>query len=76
MFPITRAVPLPRRKVLEILGNNGFRIAREGAKHTVLEKQDDNDRWLVTFVPRHSEISVFTLQHIIRQSGKEKKEFW
>lgn len=69
-------MPLPKRKILEILNNNGFRIAREGGKHTVLEKKDNKGKIWVTFVPRHIEITVFTIQHIIRQTGKERGEFW
>lgn len=76
MFIIARAVPLPRRKVLEILKDNGFVITREGGRHTELEKQDGKGEWRTTFVPRHSEISMGVIQDIIKQAGKERGEFW
>jgi len=69
-------VPLQRHKVMKILKNNGFGITREGGRHTVIERQDKNGIWLTTFVPRHNEISIGVVQEIIRQTGKDREEFY
>lgn len=71
-----KLVPLQRRKVMKILQNNGFAVTREGGKHTVLEKQDTSGRWWTTFVPRHTEISIGVVQEIIKQTGKNREEFY
>lgn len=70
-----KLVPLSRRKVMKILKDNGLDVTREGAKHTVLEKQV-NGKWLTTFVPRHNEISIGVVQEIIKQTGKDREEFY
>jgi len=59
---MAKLVPLERRKVMKILKNNGFIITREGGKHAVMEKQD--------------EISIGVVQEIIKQTGKDRKEFY
>ena len=71
-----KLVPLPRRKVMDILKSNGFSVAREGGRHTVLEKQDSGGKWFTTFVPRHNEISIGVVQEIIKQTGKPREEFY
>lgn len=71
-----KLVPLQRRKVMKILKNNGFIVTREGGRHTVVERQDENGRWWTTFVPRHKEISIGVVQEIIKQTGKKRKEFY
>lgn len=71
-----KLVPLPRRKVMETLKDNGFAVTREGGRHTVLEKQDSSERWWTTFVPRHNEISIGVVQEIIKQTGKAREEFY
>jgi predicted RNA binding protein YcfA (HicA-like mRNA interferase family) len=65
--------PLPQRKVIEILMANGFAEVRSG-KHTTFKKKVDG-RVLTTWVPHHSEVTVFVIQYIIRQTEKERSEF-
>ena len=65
--------PLPQRKVIEILRSNGFREVRS-SKHITFKK-NLSDRVLTTWVPHHSEITVFVIQHIIKQTEKERSEF-
>ena len=65
--------PLPQRKVIEILRSNGFQEVRSG-KHITFKKSL-SDRVLTTWVPHHSEITVFVIQHIIKQTEKERSEF-
>ena len=66
--------PLSRKKVLEILNNNGFAIDREGARHTILKKKIA-DKILTTFVGRHSEIITTEIHYIIKQTQKSREEF-
>ncbi len=76
VLKIPKAIPLSRRKVVQILHGNGFVLSREGGRHTEFEKLDDKGKWWVTYVPRHAEISVGVIQEIIKQAGKERSEFW
>ena len=73
---MSKLVPLQRRKVMKTLKNNGFDITREGGKHTVVERQDEESRWWTTFVPRHKEISIGVVQEIIKQTEKNREEFY
>jgi predicted RNA binding protein YcfA (HicA-like mRNA interferase family) len=66
--------PLKRRKVINILLKNGFKELRRG-KHITFKKYLPNGEVLTTWVPYHSEISVFVLQYIIKQTRKPKEEF-
>ena len=68
-----RLRPLARRKVIEILQSNGFEEVRS-RKHTTFKKKT-GDRILTTWVPHHSEVTVFVIQYIIKQSEKERSEF-
>jgi predicted RNA binding protein YcfA (HicA-like mRNA interferase family) len=72
---MTKIRPLKQRKVISILRKNGFREVRK-AKHITFKKYLDNGQVLTTWVPNHSEISVFVIDYIIKQSGKKKEEFW
>jgi predicted RNA binding protein YcfA (HicA-like mRNA interferase family) len=66
--------PLKKRKVINILLKNGFKEVRRG-KHITFKKYLPNGEALTTWVPYHSEISVFVLQYIIKQTRKPKEEF-
>ncbi len=66
--------PLKQRKVINILLKNGFKEARRG-KHITFKKYLPDGEVLTTWVPYHSEISVFVLQYIIKQTKKSKEEF-
>jgi predicted RNA binding protein YcfA (HicA-like mRNA interferase family) len=66
--------PLKRRKVINILLKNGFKELRRG-KHITFKKYLPNGEVLTTWVPYHSEISVFVLQYVIKQTRKPKEEF-
>ena len=65
--------PLPQRRVIEILRANGFEEVRSG-KHITFKKQL-GARVLTTWVPHHSEVTVFVIQYIIRQTEKDRSEF-
>lgn len=54
--------------------DNEFQIARS-ASHITLKKVDSEGKILTTWVPHHSEVSVFVIQHIIRQTRKPREEF-
>jgi predicted RNA binding protein YcfA (HicA-like mRNA interferase family) len=66
--------PLKQRKIINILLKNGFKEVRRG-KHITFKKYLPNGEVLTTWVPYHSEISVFVLQYIIKQTRKPKEEF-
>lgn len=66
--------PLPQYKVVQILKNNGFQEIRS-SRHTTFKKTCADGRALVTWVPHHAEVTVFVIQHIIRQTGKPREEF-
>jgi predicted RNA binding protein YcfA (HicA-like mRNA interferase family) len=66
--------PLKQRKVINILLKNGFKEVRRG-KHITFKKYLPDGEVLTTWVPYHSEISVFVLQYIIKQTKKSKEEF-
>jgi len=66
--------PLKQRKVINILLKNGFKEVRRG-KHITFKKYLPDGEVLTTWVPYHSEISVFVLQYIIKQTRKSKEEF-
>ncbi len=66
--------PLSQRRILQILQNNGFEKTREG-KHLTFKKITGEQRVLTTWVPRHSEITVFVIQYIIKQTEIPREEF-
>jgi len=66
--------PLPQKKVIQILRNNGFKEIRSG-KHITFKKRTSNRRVLTTWVPHHREVTVFVIQYIIKQTEKSRKEF-
>ncbi|MFH1247452.1 MAG: type II toxin-antitoxin system HicA family toxin [Candidatus Micrarchaeota archaeon] len=53
--------------------NNGFEQVRTG-KHITFKKKKDL-KVLTTWVPHHEEVSVFVIQHIIKQTEKPREEF-
>jgi predicted RNA binding protein YcfA (HicA-like mRNA interferase family) len=71
---MSKLKPLKQRKVINILLKNGFKEVRRG-KHITFKKYLPNGEVLTTWVPYHSEISVFVLQYIIKQTRKPKEEF-
>lgn len=44
-------------------------------RHITFKKTDTDGRVWITWVPHHHEITVFVLKYIIRQTGKDRKEF-
>ncbi len=69
-----RFKPLPQKKVIQILKNNGFKEVRTG-KHITFKKRRDDGQILTTWMPHHREITVFVILHIIKQTEKSRKEF-
>jgi len=65
---------LLQTKVIQILKNNGFEKVRS-RKHITFKKTDENGRVLTTWIPHHREITIFVIQHIIKQTEKPRKEF-
>jgi hypothetical protein len=43
--------------------------------HMTFKKFEKDGTVLTTWVPHHREVSVFVIQHIIRQSGIDRSEF-
>ena len=70
---MARLRPLRRRKVIDVLKSNGFEEVRSG-KHITFKKKI-GDRVLTTWVPHHSEVTVFVIQYIIKQTEKDRSEF-
>ncbi len=63
--------PLKQRKVINILLKNGFKEVRRG-KHITFKKYLPNGEVLTTWVPYHSEISVFC-PAVYNKANKEIK---
>ena len=74
MFCIAKLRPLHQSKVIQILKNNGFQQIRSG-KHITFKKIDSNGKVWTAWVPHHNEVTIFVIKYIIRQSGKDRKEF-
>ncbi|MDG6981057.1 MAG: type II toxin-antitoxin system HicA family toxin [Nitrososphaerota archaeon] len=70
---MARLRPLRRRKVIDVLKSNGFEEVRSG-KHITFKKKIGG-RVLTTWVPHHSEVTVFVIQYIIKQTEKDRSEF-
>jgi predicted RNA binding protein YcfA (HicA-like mRNA interferase family) len=71
---MARLKPLPQRRVIKTLLDNGFSQVRSES-HITFKKTTADGRVLTTWVPHHKEITVFVIQYIIRQSEKERSEF-
>ncbi len=65
--------PLSQRKVIKILKSNGFQKVRSG-KHITFKKRDKEG--VVKTIPHHTEVTVFVLNYIIKQTGKSREEFY
>ncbi|MFH1510215.1 MAG: type II toxin-antitoxin system HicA family toxin [Candidatus Woesearchaeota archaeon] len=68
---------LPRlsgKEVIRVLGQAGFRIARQKGSHIILTKQTPAGKKAVV-VPNHNEIDKGTLLEIIRQARLKKEDF-
>ena len=74
VFYIAKLHPLTANKIISILKDNGFKEVRSG-KHITFKKTDSSSRVWTTWVPHQNEVTVFVLRYIIRQSGKDRKEF-
>ena len=73
MSSIAKLRPLSQRKVIEILRSNGFEEVRS-SEHITFKKKVGK-RVLTTWVPHHSEVTVFVIQYIIKQTEKQRSEF-
>lgn len=58
---------MPARKVLKILGDNGFQEIRRRGSHVVMQKRTP-DATVTVVVPDHKQIRIGTLASIVRQS--------
>jgi predicted RNA binding protein YcfA (HicA-like mRNA interferase family) len=65
--------PLPQSRVIQILESNGFVRVRSG-KHITFKKTVDG-KVLTTWVPHHTEVTLFVIKFIVRQTGKPREEF-
>lgn len=74
MFGIGKLSPLPQKRIIGILIENGFKEAKSG-KHITFKRTNNDGRVLTTWVPHHREVTVFVIQHIIKQTGKPREEF-
>lgn len=71
---MARLRPLPQKKVIKILLSNGF-VQVRSESHITFKKTTQDGRVLTTWVPHHNEVTLFVIQHIIRQSEKPRNEF-
>ncbi|MEW6351519.1 MAG: type II toxin-antitoxin system HicA family toxin [Thermodesulfobacteriota bacterium] len=62
---------MKRRDLLHVLLNQGCRLVREGAEHSIWENPATHHR---ASVPRHREIPEFTAARIFKQLGVERPE--
>lgn len=74
MFHIGKLRPLPQRRVIQILESNGFEQVRS-SKHITFKKTDSSGKVWTTWVPHHSQVTLFVIKYIISQSGKPREEF-
>ncbi len=71
---MARLRPMLQKEVIRILETNGFRLART-ASHMTFKRTKADGTVLTTWVPLRREVSVFVIQHIIRQTEKDRSEF-
>ncbi|MBF0508416.1 MAG: type II toxin-antitoxin system HicA family toxin [Deltaproteobacteria bacterium] len=57
---------MKRRDLLHHLSQNGCRLLREGGEHSIWENPTTNHR---ASIPRHREVSDFTMIRICKQLG-------
>jgi len=67
--------PLPTIKVIKILEKHGF-VKIRSRKHTTFKKTLPSGKVLTTWVPHGSEVTLFVLQYIIRQTEIPREEFY
>ncbi len=70
-----RLRPLDQRRVIEILKNNGFYLARSES-HLTYKRSLPDGTVLTTWVPHHKEVSLFVIKLIIKQTQKPREEFY
>lgn len=58
------------QEALRAFERAGFRIARQGAKHTIMT---DGIRFLA--IPRHNPVNAYTMGGIIRDAGMTVEQF-
>jgi len=66
---------LKQNEVIKILESNGF-VQTRSSKHITFKKTESSGNVLTTWVPHHKEVSIFVIQHIIKQTGKPREEFY
>ncbi|MFH1115210.1 MAG: type II toxin-antitoxin system HicA family toxin [Pseudomonadota bacterium] len=72
---MAKAPVISGRDVCAILVKHGFVEVRRRGSHVVMQKRE-SDTTVTIPVPDHHELSIGTLQSIIRQSGLPRSEFW
>ncbi len=65
--------PLSKKKVIRILEKHGFEMVRSN-KHITFKKSIGN-KVLTTWIPHHSDVSVFVIGYIIKQTEIPRSEF-
>ncbi len=71
---MSKLIPLPQKKVIQILLQNGFHEVR-AAKHITFKKKAENGKIFTTWVPHHREVTVCVIRYIIKQTEKPREEF-
>jgi predicted RNA binding protein YcfA (HicA-like mRNA interferase family) len=61
---VPRLPGVPHLRAVKALQKAGFEIARDGAKHIVMSKDDT-----VITIPRHDPVNAFTMAGIVRDAG-------
>jgi len=65
---------IPKKKVLKVLSNFGFRVIREGNHIAMLRENPDGSKTPLT-LPNHKRIKGSTMRHICTQAGIDRKKF-
>lgn len=66
---------LNQQKIIRILEKNGFEKVRS-RKHITFKKIISPDKILTTWVPHHKIVTLFVIEHIIKQTEKSREEFY
>lgn len=66
---------LKQREVIRVLEKNGFKKVRS-RKHITFKKIISPEKILTTWVPHHKTVTLFVIQHIIKQTEKSREEFY
>jgi predicted RNA binding protein YcfA (HicA-like mRNA interferase family) len=71
---MTKLPILSAREIIKGLNSQGFKVVSQKGSHIKMKKKTSEETRIV-IIPDYNEITVGTLQSIIRQSGLTPEEF-